>query len=93
MLTRPLYSLQDACATLELVFLFRIRQMKAPAFISFDMSTPWSQDAKVKWSDSDDTEQNRTRFVCVCNFVLDPDENLTQGSNRRWLNLWLPLCS
>lgn len=35
-----LYSLQVAWATLELVFLLRVRQMKAPASISFERSTP-----------------------------------------------------
>lgn len=34
------YSLQVACATLELVFLLRVRQMKAPASISLGRSTP-----------------------------------------------------
>lgn len=33
-------SLQVACATLELVFLFRERHMKAPASISLGRSTP-----------------------------------------------------
>lgn len=37
------YSLQVACATFELVFLLRVRQMKAPASISFERSTPWER--------------------------------------------------
>lgn len=34
------YSLQTACATLELDFLLSVRQIKAPASISFERSTP-----------------------------------------------------
>ena len=37
------YSLQLACATLEFVFLLRLRQMKAPAVISLERSTPWQK--------------------------------------------------
>ena len=40
------YSLQVACATLELVFRLRVRQMKAPASINFERSTPCNEDTK-----------------------------------------------
>lgn len=63
-----LYSLQVAWATLELVFLLRVRQMKAPASISFERSTPW--DEELHFSEiTSYTIIKTTRWIIIHSFM------------------------